>query len=198
MAAAATLSDSSGPGRGMATARSQRSRTSRPRPRPSLPSTRAIGSVGHLQIPESLNGTGVEADRPQSGLAQAGQGAGNTGDGGDREVLGRPRRRLEGGRGERGGAATAGDQAGGAGRHRAAHDRPEVVRVGDAVEDDDERAGPVRGGTGEGVQVDCGKGIGPGHHTLGRVGEGQGVQVGPVDPAHGHPGRGRQVQDLGQ
>ena len=59
-------------------------------------------------------------------------------------------------------------------------------------------ADPSAAGPGEHSEVGFGQGIGPGDHALGRVGQGQGVELAPVHPANGHAGGGGQVQDLGQ
>ena len=89
-------------------------------------------------------------------------------------------------------------QPGGAGRESAARHGPQIVRIGDAVQDDQERACRVNAGFDQTLKGRLRKRVGPGHHSLRGVAERQARQLGPGDPAHGHMGGPGQVQDLPQ
>src|SRR6185437_15691898 len=84
-----------------------------------------------------------------------------------------------------GGAVPGQDDAGDPGALGAAEHRPEVARVGDPGDDQQERGGPVGTGVAEVVQRDRVERPGPGQHPLGGVGSGFGVET----PAghHLHP-----------
>ena len=163
--------------------------------RPSPPSTRAIGSVGDRQVPERLRRRTRARPTTRPAAASAARAAGMPGT-----------------------AATGRYSAAPAAAFSAAGVRPaarwrRVTRpvapadtalrmtaprlCGSVTPSSTTRNGAVPSGAGPpGCRGRLRERVGPGHHALRGVGEGQGVQLGPLHPADGHPAAPGQLQDL--
>ena len=157
--------------------------------------------VAQRQVVEGGRRLAHQAHRPDPQPGQRGQRGGDAAHQGHGEVLDGPGGHL-GDRGRQvGGPVPREDDPGDAGALGAAQDGPEVVGVGDAVDDQEEREPPPDRGLAQVLERCLLDGPGQGHHALGPLGAGHRVEAPTGDHLDGDPPTGSQgldvVEDLG-